>query len=98
MNGDCILKTTKVYLLEKNFRDAMVLMGRDELFVRQVESSKFIVTLPHVVEDIEYVLATWTERKAPREYADIGRAVKTALKVGAKSIRFEVGPLPKSEQ
>lgn len=83
------MKANSAYQLEKRFKEVMILLGRDDPYIRKIASGKFIVTIPHPSEDIEYVLTTWENQKAPREFAEIGRAVNTALKMGARSIHFD---------
>ncbi len=90
------MKSLKVYRLEKDFKGEMALMRRDDLYVRQMPSNKFIVTVPHPTEDAEYVLSTWQAPRAPREFADVGRAVNAAFRVGARSIHFDL-PNPPTE-
>jgi hypothetical protein len=86
------LKENKIYHLEKRFKEVMALLKRDDFYIRQLDSGKFIVTAPHPDEDIEYVLCTWENQKAPREFIDLGRCVNCALKMGADSIRFKLLP------
>ena len=87
---DVKLKTKRVYRLEKDFREEMALLGRDDVFIYQTPENRFLVTMPHPTLDAEYILATWGSRDAAREFKDIGRAVNTALKMGAESIRFKL--------
>jgi len=88
------LKANKVYHLEKRFKEVRGLIGRDDLFVRQLPSGRFIVTMPHPSEDTEFILSTWENPKVPREFVDMGRCVNAALKVGAQSIHFRLLKAP----
>lgn len=87
---DQILKAKTIYRLEKAFKNEMALMRRDDLFVRQLPSGKFILTVPHTTNDVEYVLNTYENRNAAREFSEVGRAVNAAFRVGARSIHFEL--------
>ena len=90
------MKANKVYQLEKRFKEAMSLMGRDDLYIRQVPSGRYIITVPHPTEDIEYLLSTWENPNEPREFVDLGRCVNCALKMGAGSIHFKTQKIKKS--
>ena len=92
------MKAQIVYRLEKDFKVEMGIMGRDDLFIRQLPSEKFIVTAPHPTSDVEYVLNTYENRGAAREFADVGRAVNAAFRVGATSIHFDLINPPEDAQ
>ncbi len=85
-----ILAAKPLYRLEKLFAEAMALTGQDDPTVRQVDASAYILVLPHPTDAAEYVLCTWSSRKTPRIFADIGSAVNTALSMGATSIHFQL--------
>ncbi len=84
------MKDNKVYHLEKRFKEVMNLLKRDDFYIRQLASGKYIITAPHPGDEIEYVLCTWENQKAPREFIDLGRCVNCALKMGADSIHFRL--------
>jgi len=86
------LKANKVYHLEKRFKEVRGLIGRKDLFVHQLPSGRYIITMPHPTEDTEYVLSTWENPKDAREFVDLGRCVNCALKMGAASIHFDLVP------
>ncbi len=83
------MKAAVVYHLEKRFGETMALMQRFDPQVRQTPSSTFTIAMPNPVLGEEYVLCSYNARNAPREFKDIGRAVKVALRMGAKSIHFD---------
>jgi len=89
---DIVLKGTKVYHVEKRLKEVLGLIQRDDVYVRQMMSERFIITFPHPTDDIEYVLCTWENPNQAREFVDMGRCVKFALAMGAKSIHFKLLP------
>jgi len=84
------LKAEKIFQTEMRFSETMATLGCDDPFIRQTASSTFIITLPHPTQDVEYVVSTWTSRKEAREFKDIGRAVNSAVKMGARSVHLDV--------
>lgn len=84
------MKSKRIYRLEKAFKIEMQLMRRDDLIIRQLPNTHFIVLVPHPAEDAEYILNTYENRDAAREFKDVGRAVNAAFRVGAKSIFFDL--------
>lgn len=86
------MKGTKVYHVEKRLTEVLGLTRRTDVYLRQMPSQKYIITFPHPTDDVEYVLSTWENPNQPREFVDMGRCVKFALAMGAKSIHFELLP------
>ena len=86
------MKETKIYQIEKRFKESVSAMRRTDLFIRQQASGRWILTAPHPVDDVEYILSTWENPNDPREFTDVGRCVTTALKAGALSINFQQHP------
>ncbi|MGN6424263.1 MAG: hypothetical protein ACTHLA_13225 [Asticcacaulis sp.] len=84
------MKETKIYAVEKRFKEVFGLMTRDDLYIRETPAKTFIVTVPHPSEDIEYVLSVYRHPNEPKEFVDLGRCVKTALELGAASIHFRI--------
>lgn len=88
------MKGKKSYAVEKRFAEVFSLLPRDDLFIRETANKTYFITFPHPTEDIEYVLSTWGNPKAPREFIDLGRCVYLALRIGAASIRFDITAPP----
>jgi len=86
------LKEQKSFAVEKRFKEVFALLPRDDLYIRETSTQTYYITVPHPTEDVEYVLSTWENPKAAREFVDLGRCVNCALKLGAASIHFEITP------
>ena len=84
------MKGTKVYHVEKRLKEILGLMRRDDVYLRQLPSEKYIITFPHPEDDVEYVLSTWENPNQAREFVDMGRCAKFALAMGARSIHFKL--------
>ena len=87
------MKENKTYAIEKRFAEVFALLPRDDVFIRETPSKTYFITVPHPTDDVEYILSTWQNPKAPREFVDLGRCMTTALRMGAASIRFDITPL-----
>jgi hypothetical protein len=87
---DQVLDKKINYAIEKQFKELFGLMARSDLFIRETPSNTFTISVPHPSEETEYVLATYTNRKAAREFVDLGRCVVFALSLGATSINFQL--------
>ena len=84
------MKETKVYTVEKRFKEVFGLMPQDDLYIRETPSKTYIITVPHPKEDSEYVLSAYRKGNSAKEFVDLGRCVKVALELGAASIHFRL--------
>ena len=82
--------TNKVYIVEKKFKEFFSLMARTDLYIRETPEKTFVISVPHPLEDIEYVLTAYRNGQSAKAFVDLGRCVRVALDLGAASIHFEL--------
>ena len=81
----------RAYRVEARFKEAVELTGPEHIFVRETADHTFIITAAHLPKGTEFILSSQRKPDAPREFADLGRCVKFAVKLtGVPVIHFRL--------